>query len=206
MPIIVSQSVGIESYTHNPLDVISNAARTCYASQEKRKDDYEEKNFIRSLIRSGHESVIEHASASFRVVVDRAIANEIVRHRLASYSQVSTRYVGFEHDNMIKVIKPSDIRDNDIECFNAWFETCEVAERAYFNMIEHGYKKEVARSVLPLCLSTNLLMTMNFRAWRNFLKLRMDKAAHPDIRIVANMIHGALVHIADFCFDDIGVE
>lgn len=167
------------------LDKIETAGRTCYKSQ--KKDDIKAKEqFVRGLIKRGHESVIEHECLTFKVITDRAIANEIVRHRLSSYSQQSSRYVDLRD---LRVMLPLgiDYEKNDMGYeMVKFFQQC---EDVYRKLIKLGAKKDIARSVLPLATATELVMTMNFRSLRHFLKLRLHKSAHENIRDIARQIY-----------------
>ena len=165
------------------LDKIETAGRTCYKST--KDDDVKAKEqFVRGIIKRGHESVIEHECLTFKVTTDRAIANEMVRHRLASYSQQSTRYVDLSD---LRVILPLDIETHDVGY--AMVDALQQCEDAYKKLIELGAKKDIARSVLPLATETEIIMTMNFRALRHFLKLRLHKSAHANIRDIARKIY-----------------
>lgn len=154
---------------------IEIAGRVCYQSESKGDPE----KFIRMIVMRGHESVLEHGSLTFKVRTNRAIANEIVRHRLASYSQESTRYVKYDD---IEFIPGEKLRDSNLE------ELLSKAEFAYKFLTDYGLKPEDARDILPNATATSLVMTMNFRELRHFLKLRLDKAAHPQIRELAGMI------------------
>ena len=175
---------------------IESAGRTCYKSEAKISKDSAEK-FIRGIIKSGHESVIEHESITVRVTCDRGVTHEIVRHRLASYSQESTRYCNYGQDKFGNEISVIDIstgfkydldNEQDLIKYRIWKNAMEMAESAYFEMLDAGAKPEEARSVLPNSLKTEIVMTMDIRAWRNFFKLRSDSHAHPQMREVSDMI------------------
>ncbi len=138
-----------------------------------------------------------HESISVKVVCDRGVTHEIVRHRVASYSQESTRYCNYAKDkfqNQISVIDLStgfryDLNDPaDSRKYQIWCEAMECAEKYYFQMIEAGASPQEARSILPNSLKSELVMTMNLREWRHFLRLRLSSAAHPQIREIAEMI------------------
>ncbi|WP_288961791.1 FAD-dependent thymidylate synthase [uncultured Peptoniphilus sp.] len=154
---------------------IEIAGRVCYQSEPKGDPE----KFIRMIIKRGHESVLEHGSLTFKVRTNRAIANEIVRHRLASYSQESTRYVKYDD---IEFIPGEKLKDPNLE------NLLLSAELAYKLLLTTDFKPEEARDILPNATATTLVMTMNFRELRHFLKLRLDKAAHPQIRELAGMI------------------
>ena len=154
---------------------IEIAGRVCYQSEPKGDPE----KFIRMIIKRGHESVLEHGSLTFKVRTNRAIANEIVRHRLASYSQESTRYVKYDDIEFIPCNRLGKTYAEDM---------LTRIEEAYNFLIGQEFKPEEARDILPNATATTLVMTMNFRELRHFLKLRLDKAAHPQIRELAGMI------------------
>lgn len=174
---------------------IEKIGRVCYKSEGKISDESAER-FIRNLIKSGHESVIEHEAVTVRMICDRGITHEIVRHRIASYSQESTRYCNYMGDKFGNEITVIDIaggfqydldNENDLKKYEAWMRAMENAEKSYFEMLELGATPQEARSVLPNSLKTEIVMTMNLRAWRNFFRLRCDSHAHPQMREVANI-------------------
>ena len=160
---------------------IEIAGRVCYQSEPKGDPE----KFIRMIIKRGHESVLEHGSLTFKVRTNRAIANEIVRHRLASYSQESTRYVKYDDIEFIPWIDPRGLMVEYVYNLEDLYTDLEFL---YKKLIEDNFKPEEARDILPNCTATTLVMTMNFRELRHFLKLRLDKAAHPQIRELAGMI------------------
>lgn len=131
-----------------------------------------------------HTSVFEF---SFLVVVfttDRGLSHEIVRHRHTAFNQTSTRYVCYAREKFgseISVIKPSGIPDNSV-AYSIWHASCLNAEDSYLKLTEQKVKPEFARSVLPTCTATELVVGTSFREWREIFKLRLDKTAHPDIR------------------------
>lgn len=187
------------------LKFIERIGRTCYKSEDRITED-SAKKFVDNLIKSGHESVIEHFNITVKFITDRGISHEIVRHRLASYSQESTRYCNYSKDkfrNEITVIKPLNITN---EQYPIWYNTCLQAEKAYFDLLNIGVKPEIARSLLPTCLKTELVMTMNLRELRHFLKLRASKAAHPDIRILAIDLLRQLQKQIPIIFNDINIK
>ena len=186
---------------------IERAGRVCYKSESRISDTSADK-FIANIIKSGHESVIEHVSLTFKIICDRGVTHEIVRHRLASYSQSSTRYCNYASDkfgNELTFIKPCFWKEDD-ENYLLWKQTLEVAEKNYLAMIKNGARPEQARSILPNSLKTEIFMTANLREWRHFLKLRTSKRAHPQMREVALKIHKILVENLPIIFSDIIVE
>ncbi len=165
------------------------AGRTCYKSEENITEESADK-LILSLLKRGHESVLEHASVTVRVICDRGVTHEIVRHRIASYSQESTRYCNYSKDKFggeITFIEPCFL-EVGTKGYELWEKSCKESEKTYFEMIDYGMTPQEARSVLPNSLKTEIVMTLNMRSWRNFFKLRCAKDAHPQMREVANMI------------------
>ena len=168
---------------------LEEIGRVCYKSESKITED-SARPFIRKIIKSGHESVLEHCSLTVRFVVDRGVSHEIVRHRLASYSQESTRYCNYTGDkfgNEITVIEPGYL-ERGTKAYERWKKACSDAEDAYFDLLEWGCSPQEARAVLPNSLKTELVMTANIREWRHFLRLRCSKAAHPQMREVATLL------------------
>ena len=181
--------------------------RVCYKSEDWIGEGSAEK-FLRAIIKLGHETILEHYSFTVRFVVDRGISHEIVRHRLASYCQESSRYCNYAKDkfgNEITVIEPLFLPEGYV-AYDEWRRSCLRAEEAYFWLLRSGYAPEQARDVLPTSLKTELVMTANIREWRHFLKLRTAPAAHPQIREVTVPLLHALQTRIPVLFDDIGVE
>lgn len=181
--------------------------RVCYKSEDKTTEDSAEK-FVRAIVRRGHEAVIEHVSVTVKFICDRGVSHEIVRHRVASYCQESTRYCNYSKEGFgkeITVIKPSFLEEGTC-AYNDWLYGCTCAEDAYFGMLYAGCTPQEARSVLPNSLKTEVVMTANLREWRHFLKLRCSKAAHPQIRELALALL-ALFHCnIPVLFDDLYEE
>ena len=185
---------------------IAAAGRVCYQSEGKSDDA----TFVRKRIRQGHESILEHEKISVRIICDRGVSHELVRHRIASYSQESTRYCNYSKGKFggeLTFIRPYwDDRSISAEMIRlraCWQEACLNAEWSYKKMIDAGCTPEAARAVLPNCLKTEVVMTANLREWRHFFKLRCAPAAHPDMRIIANMLLTAFKDVVPVVFDDI---
>ena len=195
---IVKQEAALHAWTPNPENVIELSGRICYKSESRITSDSAAK-FIRMLLDRGHESVIEHASATLHIITDRGVSHELVRHRIASYSQESTRYCNYGKANEITVIEPPGL---DAHRRSEWYGVCEECEAVYMLLVDCQVPPQIARSVLPTCLKTELVATCNFREWRHFLRLRTAKAAHPQMRELAWMIAGELVRIAPTVFSD----
>lgn len=193
------------------LKLIEKAGRTCYKSEDKA-DENSAAEFVRRLIKHGHEAVIEHYSITVRVICDRGVSHEIVRHRLASYSQESTRYCNYTKDkfsNQITFIKPcfwNTGSEDDRKKYEIWKSAMEYAEKKYFELIEMGATPQEARSILPNSLKTELVMTMNLREWRNFFKLRTSPASHPQMREISIPLLEKFKELVPVVFDDIKVE
>lgn len=186
------------------LKCLERIGRVCYKSENKISSE-SAKIFIKRIIESGHESVIEHSIISVRFICDRGVSHEIVRHRIASYSQESTRYCNYSQEkfgNEITLIKPSFWNDNSEE-YIVWKKTMERIEQSYFDLIELGAKPEEARSVLPNSLKTEIVVTMNLREWRHFLSLRTSPKAHPQIREITIPLLNELKEKMPVVFDDI---
>ena len=205
----------------NPADILAKIERCGRVSHQSESKGNPE-GFIQNIIMLGHESVLEHVSLTFHIICDRAIQNELVRHRHASFTVESTRYVKY---NNIEVIAPDfgelqstpDTRyemifndENEVvfqqypDTFQAWKMAVEGAENIYRFLITQGATPEQARAVLPLCLKSELYMTANLREWRHILKLRTDKAAHPQMRFIAGRILAILREKLPVIVEDIG--
>lgn len=183
---------------------IERCGRVCYKS-EHRITEHSAQPFVAALVRRGHESVLEHASVTVRFVCDRGVSHEIVRHRIASYSQESTRYCNYANENFgreITVIRPFYLREGD-EDWNAWRNACLRAEAEYLALLDHGRTPQEARAVLPTSLKTELIMTANLREWRHFFRLRTDRAAHPQMREVAQPLLEKFQQAIPVAFDDL---
>ena len=184
--------------------LIEKAGRTCYKSEDKITED-SAKNFVKMILKSGHHSVIEHANISVKFVCDRGVTHELVRHRLASYSQESTRYANYSKDkfgNEITVIRPF-FWDNEPEKFRIWKKAMQQAENAYIKLLSIGARPEEARSVLPNSLKTEIVMTCNLREWMHVINLRCSKAAHPQIRQIMLPLLSDFYAMLPIVFEDL---
>lgn len=193
----------------NPGDVIEKAARTCYRSEDKITEDGSSDQKIKEMLTTlGHTAMLEHSVLSVEFTTDRAIANELERHRLCSFAQESTRYCNYSKNkfgNELAFVKPEWVSD----CMfgsNLWLSTCNMAERYYKALLTNGLKPEDARCVLPLSLATKLVMTTNYAEWRHILKLRTAKGAHPQMRALMIPLLEELQETIPVIFDDIKVE
>lgn len=201
------------------LKTIEQVGRTCYKSEDKITEDSCYK-FVEGILKRGHEAVIEHYNITVRLITDRGISHEVVRHRIASYAQESTRYCCYSKDKFDNSITYLDITkgmalDTKMKSMDAstisditeeWLNACEDAERHYFKMIELGATPQIARSVLNNSTKTELCITMNLREWRHFFKLRTDIAAHPQMREIAIKLLKDFKEKIPVIFDDIEVD
>lgn len=210
------------------LQNIERAGRTCYKSEDCITNESAEK-FIKMLISRGHESVLEHEKISVLFVCDRGVSHELVRHRIASFSQESTRYCNYSKEkfgSQLTFIIPSWItdieeRNSDSDynyCAHAeyhhaqddpnkqWFDICMNAEFVYNDLINSGWQPQQARSILPNSLKTEIIVTANLREWRTIFKQRTSKAAHPQMRELMCPLLDELRNLIPIIFDDITYE
>lgn len=191
------------------LQKIEAAARTCYKSEGKIQEGSAAK-LVAGLIKSGHEAMLEHASVTVKFVVDRGISHELVRHRLASFAQESTRYCNYSKDDFgseITFIIP-DYLEYKSEGWNIWKESMKQAEDAYFKMLDFRLSPQQARAVLPNSLKTEVVMTANLREWRHFFKLRAlgtTGKPHPQMLEVAVPLLEDMKNLIPVVFDDLVV-
>ena len=185
---------------------IERAARLCYKSEDKIKEGSDEQ-IIKFLIERGHEAMLEHSRMSVIFTVDRGVSHEMVRHRIASFAQESTRYCNYSKDkfgNEITVVKPSFlIGDNSSRVFNDWSRAMAECENRYFDMLAAECSPQEARSVLPNSLKTEIMVTCNYREWRNIFKLRTASNAHPDMREIMRALLAYVKTQVPVVFDDI---
>jgi thymidylate synthase (FAD) len=176
---LVEQSHEILTITPMPLQLIEAAGRTCYKSQDKITPDSAE-DFSYKIVENGHHSVLEHAVMTIRFITNRGVTHELVRHRLASFSQESTRYVRYNGDmEFIKPVWWDKVGAFEMDSFCRFLD---MAEHEYKFLLQSGWRPEQAREVLPNALKTEIVVTANMREWHHIFKLRTSKAAHPQIR------------------------
>ena len=208
------------------LEKIERACRTCYQSLDLIQEGSAEK-LIRSCIMRGHESVLEHGNITYRVVCDRGVLAEWTRHRIASYSVESTRYCNYNKGkfgseltfiypywhkdlppiNEFRYDELTKDRQAKLDWWSALNSSCRDIEMHYKMLIEKGAPPDVARAILPNCLKTEIVCTMNIRELRNFFKLRTSPAAHGDIRKLAiELLQLLRENGLSIFFEDIEVE
>ncbi len=196
--------------TVRPEEIMKNVekfGRVCYKSEGNITND-SAGPFIERIIRSGHESVIEHEKISVKIICDRGVSHEIVRHRIASYSQESTRYCNYIKDkfgNELTFIKPVFWAE-DSQQYKIWFDSMKNIEKTYMQLVSCGTSPEQARAVLPNSLKTELIVTMNLREWRHFFKLRTSNRAHPQMREISVPLLQKFKTLLPCVFNDIIIE
>ena len=186
---------------------IEECGRVCYKSEHLITES-SAPAFVASIIHRGHEAVLEHCSFTVKFICDRGVSHEIVRHRLASYCQESTRYCNYSKEGFgseITVIEPCYLEEGT-EAYKTWFKACQCAEASYFALLDAGLSPQEARAVLPNSLKTEVVMTANIREWRHFLKLRCAPAAHPQMREVATQLLLEVKQRIPVLFDDIDLN
>lgn len=203
---IINQSIEIIDKLDGEriLKKLETAGRICYKSENNITED-SSKKFIKNIIKRGHESVLEHESITIKATTSRSVSHQLVRHRIASYSQESQRYCNYNKDkfnNEITFIHPRRLLKGT-NLYRAWERSMESMEFAYFELLEMGAKPEDAREVLPNSTKTEIVITMNMRAWRHFLKIRTAKDSDPKIQELANLILKEFKQQIPVIFDDI---
>lgn len=198
---IISQNWSFEEKVDGEeiLRKIELAGRTCYKSEDKITPESARK-FVKMCIQSGHHSVIEHHNITVRIITDRGVTHEIVRHRLASYSQESTRYCNYSGKSM-QFIEPEDFK---LEIDD--LEFLQLAEMHYNKKLIQGKSPQQARYFLPNGLKTEIVMTANIREWRHFFTLRASTKAHPQMRVLAQDMLSGFKQVLPVLFDDIYPE
>lgn len=196
----------------NPLGFLEECGRTCYKSQHKITED-SSKNFVAMILGSGHHSVIEHLNMTIRFVTNRGVTHELVRHRLAAYSQESTRYVRYDGytTEFVRPVwmtvplgryTPEDARNHRGADF-IFLYSCLDSAASYIGLIQEGWKPEQAREVLPNSVKTEIVVTANVREWRHIFTLRTSKRAHPNMRALMTDCLRDVVATVPLIFDDL---
>ena len=202
---IISDLNGAEILKH-----IERCARVCYKSEDRITDGSAEK-MVAALIRSGHEAMLEHYSFTVKFICDRGVSHELVRHRIASFAQESSRYCCYAKDKFGKeltFINPC-FWEPDSDNYARWFHEMDEAEKTYLAMIEDGATPEQARDILPISIKTEIVMTANLREWRHFFKLRAEEVTgkpHPQMLEITIPLLKELKQKVPVVFDDIMSE
>jgi thymidylate synthase (FAD) len=202
--------------------LLESCGRVCYKSEPKITDD-SYKKFLKTIIKSGHESILEHASVTAKIITNRAVSLETVRHRLNSFSQESTRYCNYSGDrfgNELTFIVPVWISDEEVSKFHVedsissnpaislnpsftWWFAMHQVEEAYFSLLNRGWTPEKAREILPNSLKTELVMTANVRQWRHVLQQRLSPKCHPQMRFMMFQLAEKFNEYLPLFFNDI---
>lgn len=189
-------TIDLFEYTPDPEKLIEYSARVCYFSQDKITPTSHEKLLV-GLLKNGHLSVFEHASATFLIEkISRACSHQLVRHRLASFSQQSQRYV---EETGFSYVVPPQIEEN-AEARDVYLETMNMIQRAYEKLITLGIKREDARFLLPNATYTTISMTANFREWLHVIDMRVSQHAQWEIRELLTRIWKELYGVAPVVF------
>jgi len=186
---------------------IEYAARVSHGSEDKITEDSYDR-FLRSVVlQHGDWSVTEHEKVTCEFLVDRGITHEIVRHRLASYTQESTRFINYQKKGgEAKFIMPQFVEGTGILAGNdrhLWIEAMEQAEQSYMDLVNNGVKPQIARGVLPNSLASKIVMTMNIRAWRHVFVMRTSAHAHPQMRQVMDPLLAEFQRCIPILYEDI---
>ena len=190
--------------------------RVCYKSEDKINENSHEK-LISLIMQKQHHSVLEHCSISARIICDRGVSHEIVRHRIGAYSQESTRYCNYGKDKFggVTFIIPShiDMKEVEYEVLDGvsisniderfFLFALSVAEQHYLGLLEHGWTPQQARAVLPNATKTEIDVTYNLRQWRHFIQMRATEYAHPDMKVIADYIKLTLQRELPLIFGDL---
>lgn len=182
------------------LKFLERCGRVCYKSEDKITKDSAE-GFVKRIMKSGHESVIEHVNVTAKIICSRGVSHQIVRHRIGSYSQESTRYV--QYTKRLPVVMPIGLPPSAVDL---WLTAMRVASVTYQKMLKKGISTEVARDVLPTALKTELIVTYNLRQWRHFIRQRGSQAAHPQIREIACLLLNKFQKFIPVIFDDFTIK
>ena len=173
-------------------NIIATAMRNCYRA-ELNAMPLDDTRMVEKAIKMRHYSVLEHSMISLNITCDRGVSHELVRHRIAAYSQESTRYCNYFTDKFDKevtfvipswVTVNSEMATDTSKKYSLWLETMSYLEKAYIGMLEEGASAQEARAVLPNSLATKIAISTNFREWLHILNLRCSKHAHPDMRLL----------------------
>lgn len=225
---LIYQSIEIlepETSYLDSLKICAHAASSCYGVTPPATKE-EQENFIRKRIKAGHESVIEHGKISVKIISSIGVLRELMRARIASFTQESTRYCNYSKEKFgkqltfiipewCKNIQPQEIKNFDdllvfqqnLPCGEVYFlENCLLAETGYFEILECGQQPQQAREVLPLSLASKLYCTMNFREWRWFLNLRYFERTgkvQPEMKQLSTIIWNQFVERYPVFFKDL---
>lgn len=197
---VIDQSHEITELPKGLLKRIERAGRTCYKSEDKITDT-SAYNFAKKLIERGHEAMIEFGDIEVKFITNRGVSHELVRHRLFSFAQESTRYV--RYDRNMEFIRSVWINKVCTDSVSKWAAACAQSELNYLKLLKYGWRPEQARDVLNHAIKTEVMVKGNLREWRHAIKLRTSKHAHPQIRELFRGLHQELKKKLPVIFDDI---
>lgn len=197
------------------LKFLEKVGRVCYKSEGQITDDSYTK-FVKMLVERGHEAMLEHYSFSVRFISNRGFTHELVRHRVASFAQESTRWCNYSQDKFggeLTFIRPLWTKSEDrqkgskskIVTVAGWLKDMESLEMAYLYALRDGLSPQEARGFLPNDLKAEIVITANLREWRHIFKLRTAKNAHPDMRFLMIPLSQEVKSKIPVVFDDIEV-
>ena len=203
---IIEQYHEILSVPENLMQTVELAGRTCYKSESNITPESAGK-FVSMLIGHGHHAMIEFGSIIVKFVTNRGVTHELVRHRLCSFAQESTRYVNYGGDDIEFILpdwasKPCDA-ENGHGPMKIWRSSMLAAENAYKELLKKGWRPEQAREVLPNSLKTEIVVQANIREWRHIFKLRAAPQAHPQIKALMKPLLSELREKLPVVFDDL---
>jgi thymidylate synthase (FAD) len=197
---IIEQSHKILNLSIAPEIDIENAGRTCYQSKDRINKDSAEK-FVKMLRDRGHHAMLEFADMTVRFITNRGVTHELVRHRLCSFAQESTRYV--KYDGEMEFIKPVWFNDSSQITRDLWLKSCNVSETLYKFLLSEEWQPQQAREVLPNSLKTEIVVKANLREWRHIFQLRCSSKAHPQMHSLMRPLLDEVKKIMPVLFDDI---
>ena len=197
---IIEQGYEIIHLPVDLLETIEAAGRTCYKSEDKITKDSAAR-FVGALIKKGHHAVIEFGDITVRFTTNRGVTHELVRHRLFSFAQESTRYV--RYDGKMEFIRPVWWETSTPAQRELWEKSMAESEGRYIELLESGWRAEQAREVLPNSLKTEIVVKGNIREWRHMFGLRCSKKAHPQIRELMLPLLAELKEKLPVVFDDL---
>lgn len=177
---------------------IENIGRVSHRSEDKQTETSWERFISAVVLKHGDWSITEHVSVTVEALVDRGITHEWVRHRIGAYTQESTRFV--KYGNEVDVIAPMNATDTG---YNDWYYVVNESSKYYNQLIYHGVKPQIARSLLPNALAAKLIVTYNLRNWRHFFLMRTTQESHPAMREVAIPLLQEFQEKIPLLYDDI---
>ena len=213
---LIKQSHEILYYNPKAIEIIERCARTCYKSEDKITEN-SAKKFVQMLLDKKHHAMIEFSDIIVKFITNRGVSHELVRHRLCSFAQESTRYVNYNSSDM-EFIKPVWLHEsyedekqmqqnvNEIKAKWQWAAVMSKAEQAYNELINFGWRPEQAREILPNSIKTEIIIKANIREWRHILTLRTSKQSHPQMRALMIPLVKELQSLIPIVFDDIKGE